>query len=496
MDSEHCAMCDEPIAALVQLQTDRFERTKEKRQSKRQLFEAMAQHDQKHNELLALQKKIIDTREAMMVCDEDIHALKRDMEQLHIKYNEETAQIRTMEDAKLAAKREIEDLGQHLFKEAREMVSAEQQEKVVLQASFDQLQQEHRHSQDQLQHTLAELKLLRDKITSQDDAAASSSVPYPFRHSLSSHSGGSHRSAASSRVNLSSNLSTSTSLTDDDPASTKDGQASHTSSSQDEPTGTSTPPSFDHDALSAAFFARAKLDMALLQQNDPRPDWLDSVQLDTFEDDQMLADFQEFMTMAASTTSSLRRLHALPFMKFCLADDIEPCLRFGPTPKLTNYKKILEAIQIKTCFVEACPPGFVREHATVLRKERIAKRAKPSLWDKFTGSDDVTSSSSTASAQGYIQCATCGRKVQDNEDDASGMETELSHRFRISYFDEWACIDRFCADRLNAVIGFYAFLRQLRLGTFKDRSLMDIYQECSRLRLQMSLSRMGSLRIM
>ncbi|KAI9021656.1 hypothetical protein CLU79DRAFT_835530 [Phycomyces nitens] len=211
-------------------------------------------------------------------------------------------------------------------------------------------------------------------------------------------------------------------------------------------------------------FTRTRIDLARLHGEPLRVQWVPPN-----EDNGMLAEFHEFAL--ALPNVSLRKLHSLKFMKHCLGDDIEPCLRMGPSPLVTS-RKIIDAVVVKTCFVEACPKGFARGQAERhLQEEAVAATA--SLWERFAFSPHVSG------------CQACGRSSQQPE--------ELSYRFRVSYFDDWACIDRYCRDRLASVISFYDFIRRLRTGVYQHRSLWDIYQECVCLRLQMFLSRMGAL---
>ncbi|KAI8342922.1 hypothetical protein BC941DRAFT_508391 [Chlamydoabsidia padenii] len=448
LDSEHCAMCDTPLAIMSLWQTERIERAKRLRAHRRQLLDMTATQQQQQNDMMVLQRTILEHREALEARDDEIISLQHDMTQLQTKYNDESAQIEAIEIAKQAAKREIEELGHQLFKEAHDMVNTEQQEKSIVASSCDKVKLQLDQAQldlDQVSEQLQALRMDMGRWGDHQDEHYRSSTP------------------SSSIISPTDNTSTTTASR---PASLSSSAMTDTISSGAIP------------ITSPHFLSRAKMDLKAIGGHNFMDD---DQQLETFEDDQQLLDFQEFMDSATCSFFSLKKLHSLPFIKMCLSDDIEPCLRFGPHPKMTNSKRILEAIQIKTCFVERCPPGFVREMAGLLRKDRQAK--KPSLWDKFgLAPDDHT-----------ISCATCGREVLDNEEDASDMERTLSYRFRISYFDEWACIDRYCANRLNSVIAFYAFLRQLRLGTYNGRSLMDVYQECSRLRLLMFLSRLGAL---
>ncbi|KAF7727072.1 hypothetical protein EC973_008035 [Apophysomyces ossiformis] len=158
--------------------------------------------------------------------------------------------------------------------------------------------------------------------------------------------------------------------------------------------------------------------------------------------------FQNFAQQLSTT--SLRRLHSLEYMKQCLTDDIEPCLRFGPNP-YTASRKILDAILARTCVVEP-----------LSEQSKTGNGPAVSLWERFLQPSG---------------CQACGRDVT------------LTHRFRVSTFDEWACIDRYCRDRLVAVLAFYDFLRKLRAGCYRHRSMTDIYQEYVHMKLQMALSR-------
>lgn len=187
--------------------------------------------------------------------------------------------------------------------------------------------------------------------------------------------------------------------------------------------------------------------------------------MDTLEDDGALMDFNDFLT--ALYKSPLRKIHSLKYMRYCVRDDIDPCLRFGPHPRLTS-KKIMDAILVKSCFIEECPPGFVTEQAI----RQLKEEASATLWERFT--------TSTV----FLGCQACGR----NMDKQSRVDL-LKYRFRVSYFDEWACIDRYCRDRLLAVIEFYLFIRHLRAGAYKHRSVHELYQQSMRLKLQMFLTR-------
>ncbi|KAL7308045.1 hypothetical protein PS15m_012222 [Mucor circinelloides] len=187
----------------------------------------------------------------------------------------------------------------------------------------------------------------------------------------------------------------------------------------------------------------------------------------------MLDEFQEFVK--TGTAVSLKKIHTIPFMKNCLEEDVEACLRFGPNSRL-SARKMNEAIVLNTCFIEESPQGFAEEQAKRAISELPLKisGAKSMMWERFSSNNQTTV---------FSGCQACGRNDG----------TALPYRFRISYFDDWACIDRFCRDRLVAVCEFYVLIRNIRQGLYSNRSIPDLYHEAMRLRLQMFYARMGAL---
>ncbi|KAI8332923.1 hypothetical protein BC941DRAFT_435793 [Chlamydoabsidia padenii] len=408
MDSENCTLCNTPLETMISWQADRNERRKQLRTYRREWMDMSTIQNQQQNDMMLLQRTLLEHRETIMVREEDMVSLQHDIEQLHTKCVDESAQIESIELAKQAAKREIEDLGQHLFKEAQDMVTIERQEKAILEESCGDLKLQLEQTQMDLDDVMVQLQALRmdmgrwgDHQDEQQMIPANTTVTTPTSPAF---------------INNSSVISEN-----DTSDNTESGRSSTTTASSiSTPALSSSSPITT--ATSQKFLIRAKMDLAALQNDTGH---YGNLYLETFEDDQLLLDFQEFMESATSTSFSLKKLHGLPFIKLCLADDIEPCLRFGPNPKVTNTKRILEAIQIKTCFVEKCPPGFVREQAALQRKDRLAKKNKPSLWVKFAASattiatspsslsvdstisdtNTVTTSSTLTGVDHYLSCA-------------------------------------------------------------------------------------------
>ncbi|KAF7724270.1 hypothetical protein EC973_001171 [Apophysomyces ossiformis] len=412
-DSEHCSICDERLPMLSSWQRERNQRFHTIKQHQAEL-ERLIQHQQRNaSEIQNLQKRCESQQLALDKRVQDLVSLRHDLKILHSKYMDEMSQIEEIQRSKESVKRELEDLGQRLFEEANGMVVLEKQEKQQLQVVYDELEKQLKEAEQALVQVETDLQGLREEMTRLGEQT-------------------------------------------EEPSSTEDMACSGTLFSDAKSDVSS-------ETLNT-YVVRAQVDLATM--HDARL----PVQIDAAaEDDQLMVEFQHFVSTVGSM--SIRKLHSLRFMKHCLREDIEPCLRFGPNPRMTS-KKIVEAILVKTCLVEECPPGFVEEQELKQRQEEVTT----SLWERF------------AYSPAFRGCGACGRKV-----DSDQRENVLSYRFRISYFDEWSCIDRYCRDRLVAVIEFYTFLRHLRSGSYRDRSLKELYQECMRLRLQMFLSRLGVL---
>ncbi|ORZ01369.1 hypothetical protein BCR43DRAFT_486822 [Syncephalastrum racemosum] len=193
-------------------------------------------------------------------------------------------------------------------------------------------------------------------------------------------------------------------------------------------------------------------------------DWMDPM---------MLAEFEEFVK--ASPSMPLRKLHSLSFLKNIQNEDVDPCLRFGANPRLSP-RKVGEAIVMNTCFIEDTPPGFAEEQSQRSADSPLRiSSSKALIWERISNGGNPLNNAGA--------CQACGRQDQP----------ELPYRFRTSYFDDWACIDRYCRDRLVAVCEFYVFIRNVRQGYYDSRTVPDLYQEATRLRLQMFYARLGAL---
>ncbi|KAL0094064.1 hypothetical protein F4703DRAFT_1768739 [Phycomyces blakesleeanus] len=189
--------------------------------------------------------------------------------------------------------------------------------------------------------------------------------------------------------------------------------------------------------------------------------------------DPMLMDmFVEFVETADRVP--LNKIHVVPFLKYSQREGVDSCLHFGPNSRL-SVRKLNEAIVMNTCFIEETPAGYAAEQAERMTDVPLKISAsKTMLWERLNGAEVAT----------FRGCQACGRE---------DPRVPLSYRFRVSYFDDWACIDRFCRDRLVAVCEFYVFVRNVRQGYYNSRSVQDLYHEMIRLRLQMFYASMGAL---
>ncbi|KAI8599686.1 hypothetical protein EDD21DRAFT_287475, partial [Dissophora ornata] len=198
-------------------------------------------------------------------------------------------------------------------------------------------------------------------------------------------------------------------------------------------------------------------------------------------DGQLIQEFKEFVTQSASVR--LAKIHSLSFMRHCQEEDVEPCLRFGNTPRVSG-KKLTEGICSNTCYIEEATAEQVKEYERIILTaqqppppSRNSMSNKSMLWERLQ-----TQYAMYQAPKGG--CQTCGR---------SGP---LTHRYRVSTADDWSFIDRFCRDRLVAVCEFYIFVRNIRAGLYSSRAIEDLYSESLRLRLQMFYARSGVLPIM
>ncbi|KAL7324642.1 hypothetical protein PS15p_209805 [Mucor circinelloides] len=406
-DSKHCALCDDVIPVLSDIQQDREKKRKDISELKENLAMEQAKSKSNQDQLAAQQKKYQETSDQLQKTKEQYANTKRDMAVLQQKYETEKKEADKAKQAKADVENELEELSQKLFEEANGMVATEKRAKHLLEIQYQHLKQELQHCRHQMEVEEMQLKELKLKMGDMEEQ-------HKREHRLSTN--GSCISAASDEED-SQNKRASRDMA---------GLFNH----QDEPAG----------------------------EEDPT-------------DPLILNEFKEFVESGESVP--IRKIHGTPYMKNNLTEDIEPCLRFGPNSRL-SAKKLYEAILLNTCFIEEAPYGFAQEQAK--RPYDVPLRisaAKNMIWERL----------STPTTAPFSGCQACGRNTK----------SDLPYRFRISMLDDWACIDRYCRDRLVSVCEFYLFIRNIRQGYYNGRTIPDLYQESIRLKLQMFYARMGTL---
>ncbi|KAG2188933.1 hypothetical protein INT44_004075 [Umbelopsis vinacea] len=418
-DSKHCALCDQIIPAVERLQNDKAQELEEIKHLQQKLKDETESIKSQQKKIEDMTKRIEELEDDLDAKTDAFMALQNDMELLNEKYVDEIERVAEIQHSKDMVENELEDLSRRLFEEANGMVANEKREKYNLEVAQRHLENQLKETRDRLHAEQMQLKELRIKME---------------------------------EMELKSN--------EEEKEESDSGEQGKRSSS----------------ALSDAG-ARGLTDMTALLNGSSKRQSQNGADLNstaTNIDDLVLGEFQDFI--ATGRSLPLKKLHTNPFMKNCQAEDVEPCLRFGPNPRL-SAKKIIDAIVMNKCFIEEAPAGFADQQANRPIDVQLRITAQKSMmWERFSGN-----------TQGHFKgCQACGRN------DGS----PLPFRFRVAYYDDWACIDRYCRDRLVAVCEFYVFVRNARQGYYNSRSIHDLYQESIRLRLQMFYARMGTLPVM
>jgi len=157
-------------------------------------------------------------------------------------------------------------------------------------------------------------------------------------------------------------------------------------------------------------------------------------------DARLYVEFEDFIQDLKKPNSKLNSLY---FMKRCIEEDIEPCLKYVGR---INFKRFLDAFSENRCYVELIP-----------KKDK-------NLYDSQV-------------------CCACDYKRL------------CTYQYKLKEEDSWKPIDRFCRDRMVAIADFYSLIRNIKLGLMRAVPLHDLYHEFSRLRRQIFYARIGSLHL-
>lgn len=231
---------------------------------------------------------------------------------------------------------------------------------------------------------------------------------------------------------------------------------------------------YNHSSATSTTVERTTLSM-------PPPPKPKQQHITTTIDEVQLESFREYTIASSKKLLSPKKLNQTNFMKHCLSEDIEPCLRFGPHSKL-SVKKMIDFLSRQPCFIEHSN-NIVQQSISKQQQQQQQQQYKP-LWERFS------SNTSTTSIILSNSCSACGRSADITNNNQSVL---LNYRFKLDENDNWLLIDQYCRDRLVAVCEFFVFIRNIQLGLYSDRTIEDLYTENIRLKLQMFYSRMGAL---
>jgi GDP/GTP exchange factor Sec2p len=426
--SKNCSLCDQPISALENARNQSIEIMETLDVTKRELEEAKQRADLQEQHLARLNARVQELEHNLESKSSELVRLKKDMQALNAKYVGEINRVSDIQHEKDLLEQELEELSRRLFEEANGMVAVEKREKWKLEVAYRQLEGQLKETEDRLfaeQSQLQELRIRMEEMTHdrQQDEEGMLKVSAIY----GDEKGGSRPSMEEKIKRISAN----------DPyfRAQLDMAKLHGIAKE----------------TSTAYSSSLSLPPSPSSQPSPPPNQEPQI------DDHNWLEFQEFVQVA--TVTPPKKLHSIPFLKHCLNEDIEPCLRFGPHPLLSS-RKIADAIMISPCFIEESSEGY----------------EVPSAPTRNSGSKQSWFSSSTNNAvQG---CHACGRPGKI-----------VHFRFKLIEQDDWSYIDESCRERLVAVCEFYVFIRNTRLGYYATRSIDDLYSEATRLRLQMFYSR-------
>ncbi|PVU85268.1 hypothetical protein BB560_006772 [Smittium megazygosporum] len=206
-----------------------------------------------------------------------------------------------------------------------------------------------------------------------------------------------------------------------------------------------------------------------------------------------LNEFNDFFITASN--SGFSRATSSSFLRHIVSEHVEPCLRFGPKPRVSS-KHILDAIVANTLQIEST--NNQNDSQTSISK-------KPSI--SFNSVDSGTNTRSSISSFYRPTITAFGGRTalwerisgtippNPNGCQTCGREGPCTYKFLLGQKpnEEWAHIDQPCRDRLVAVCEFYTFIRHLARGHFHSLSANQVFSEIVSLCLSMFYARFGLL---
>ena len=366
------------------------------------------------DELIRSLRKELDTK------NHQLQRMELDILTLNQKYVAEIERVDTIQYEKDLVEHELEDLSRKLFEEANTMVAMEKRARC-------QVENELRQTKEYLQQEKSQLHELRSRLTLADDISEQMAV----------NNGNSNSNRAQ--------------MDFEELHGIKRASATHVMKYN----------------IKKNIDSNRILSMPPPNTNKPenKVTTIDEIQLETF---------REYTISASKKLLTPKKLNQTPFMKHCLTEDIEPCLRFGPQSKL-SIKKMIDFLSRQPCFIEHSSTTLQQQ--TMRQQQQQQQQQYKPIWERFSSNTSATNTAIILSNS----CSACGRCTD------SGVL--LNYRFKLDEHDNWLPIDQYCRDRLVAVCEFFVFIRNIQLGLYADRTIEDLYTENIRLRLQMFYSR-------
>lgn len=428
--SKNCALCDRPIRALEDTRSERIESMEALDVTKRELDENQQLMEQQEHHIARLTARVQELEQNLDSKSSEMVRLKKDMQALNAKYVAEINRVSDIQHEKDMLEQELEELSRRLFEEANGMVAFEKREKWNLEVAYRQLEGQLKETEERLFAEQSQLQELRSRMEEMTLDRQKDEEGFLKMSAIYGDENGFTRPSMEEKIKR---------ISANDPyfraqldmarllGITKESSTASSSSTSLPPSPSSQP------------------------SLPPRKEVID---------DYNLLEFRDFVQVSAITP--VKKLHSIPFLKHCLTEDIEPCLRFGANPRLSS-RKIADAIMVSPCFIEESAEGYMVPTAPT--------RNSGSKQSWFSGSNHNT----------VPACHACGRPAKI-----------VHYRFKLVEHDDWSYIDESCRERLVAVCEFYVFIRNAQLGHYGSRTIEDMYSESVRLRLQMFYSRYES----
>ncbi|RKP39708.1 hypothetical protein BJ085DRAFT_7400, partial [Dimargaris cristalligena] len=418
----HCGQCSLPLATVQALRQQLADLQTELDQSRHAMRSLQRQNDLQRHDIDEFSERIIRLEDELDQGRQEAASLRTDVRVLNEKVVDEIEKVAETQHAKQLVEEELEELSQKLFEQANGMVASEARQRHETQSQLSETRQE----LEELQSHFAAVELRHKQMQAENERLTAQLAAQMFDRATGAPQAEAAVGGDSEKRPIPASISTASmvsGLTDPDPVE--------------------------------------------------RPS---SPLLDQVTDEQLFLEFQDFVYHCSS--SKLFKVHSFNFMKNCLAEDVEPGLRFGPTPRMSS-KNLLDAILYDTLIIEpvtqderlVAPPPVETTTASVATRFLSSKQAL--LWERFSGTV-------TANPHG---CQACGRTG------------DCTYRFQMGYYEEneeWCYVDQFCRDRLTSVCEFYQFIRNIYQGLYSNRSMQELYMESQRLRLRILYARMGS----